>query len=364
LPTERLVVRSQVVAWLLLAGVAGSAALAAEPPASAPDEQPGITIEMLDALTRLPGDLGPLPAVPVPADNPQSEEKIELGRMLFFDKGLSLDRAQSCASCHDPELAFGDGRVRAQGFKGKELPRHSPSILNAAYNPVQFWDGRASTLEQQAEGPLLAAAEMSMLSEGRLVRRVQAVPEYRQRFRAVFGEGPTLKNVTRAIAAFERTLVTPHGRFDRYLRGDKGALSDGEKRGLILFIGKAACSQCHKGPNLTDNRFHRLGLAAGRGPRDVGRLAVTGKESDRGSFKTPTLRNCVLTAPYMHDGSLPTLSDVIDFYDRGGDVARGKSPLIKRLDLSAQEKADLLAFLQSLTGPLPSPQGQVTERTE
>jgi cytochrome c peroxidase len=358
-------VRGQVVAWLLLAGVARSAALAAEAPgASAPVEQLGITIEMLDAMTRLPGNLGPLPAVPVPADNPQSEEKIELGRMLFFDKGLSLDRTHSCASCHDPELAFRDGRSRAQGFRGRELPRRSPSVLNAAYNPVQFWDGRASTLEQQAEGPLLGATEMSLLSEGRLIRRVQAVPEYRQRFRAVFGGGPTLKNVTQAIAAFERTLVTPNGRFDRYLRGDKSALGDGEKRGLILFIGKAACSQCHNGPNLTDNRFHRLGLAAGPGPRDAGRLRVTGKESDRACFKTPTLRNSALTAPYMHDGSLKTLSDVIDFYDRGGDAVRGKSPLIVRLDLSAQEKADLLAFLQSLTGPLPSPQAHVTERTE
>lgn len=357
--------RVQVVAWLWLASVAGAATLAAEAPAvPAPDEQLGITIEMLDGMTRLPGNLGPLPAVPVPADNPQSEEKIQLGRMLFFDKRLSRDRTQSCASCHDPEMAFRDGRSRAQGFNGKELPRHSPSLLNVAYNPVQFWDGRASTLEQQAEGPLLAATEMSMLSEDRLIRRVQAVPEYRQRFRAVFGGGPTLKNVTKAIAAFERTLVTPNGRFDQYLRGDKSALSDVEKRGLIVFIGKAACSQCHNGPNLTDNRFHRLGLAAGSGPRDVGRLGVTGRESDRGCFKTPTLRNSVLTAPYMHDGSLKTLSDVIDFYDRGGDAVRRKSPLMVRLDLSAQEKADLLAFLQSLTGPLPSPQGHVSERTE
>ena len=359
-------IRAQRAGWVFLAALAAAATLPAQAAPTPPtvDDQPGITIEMLDAMTRLPGNLGPLPPVPVPLDNPQNEDKIQLGRMLFFDKRLSLDRAQSCASCHDPRKAFGDGRPRALGLHGKELARRSPTVLNAAYNPLQFWDGRASSLEQQAEGPLLSGAEMSMLTERRLVERLQEVPEYQERFREVFGGVPTLKNVAKAIAAFERTLVTPNGRFDLYLRGDKGSLSDGEKRGLILFIGKAACSQCHNGPNLTDNRFHRLGLPAGRGPRDVGRLGITGNEQDRGAFKTPTLRNTALMAPYMHDGGFKTLADVIDFYDRGGDRVARKSPLIVRLDLTTQEKADLIAFLGSLTGPLPVFPGAVAVRSE
>jgi cytochrome c peroxidase len=318
-----------------------------------PPEPAGITIEMLDQMSRLPGDLGPLPPVPVSADNPQDEAKVELGRKLFFDARLSRDRVQSCASCHDPRKCFSDGRPRAVGFGGRELARRSPSVLNAACNIRQFWDGRASTLEQQAEGPLLDKAEMNM-SADLLCARLQAVPEYNRWFQAVFGGSPTLKNAAKAIAAFERTLITPDGPFDAYAHGDKGALSISEKRGLILFIGKAACAQCHNGPTLTDSRFHRLGLSRRLpGPEDVGRFAVTGKDQDRGAFKTPTLRNVSLRAPYMHDGAFRTLEEVVDFYDRGGDVDPQKSPLIFELGLSKQEKSDLIAFLRSLTGQPP-----------
>jgi cytochrome c peroxidase len=341
--------------WALLACVTGAQALV-RPVGSSESPPPvpvAITIDMLDGMTRLPGDLGPLPPVPVSADNPQDEAKVELGRRLFFDARLSRDRAQSCASCHDPEKGFSDGRPRAVGFEGRQLARRSPSVLNAAYNNHQFWDGRASSLEQQAEGPLLAAAEMNM-SADLLGARLGAIPEYNRSFQGVFGGSPTLKNAARAIAAFERTLITPNAPFDAYARGKKDALTFNEKRGLILFIGKAACVQCHNGPTFTDSRFHRLGVQ-GRtpGPEDVGRFAVSGHDQDRGAFKTPTLRNVCLTAPYMHDGAFKTLEEVVDFYDRGGDSDPQKSPLIFELGLSQQEKSDLIAFLRSLAGQRP-----------
>ena len=318
---------------------------------------PAITPQMLDTLKTLPGGLAALPAVPIPADNPQSAAKIELGKKLFFDTRLSLDRASSCATCHSPEKAFADGLPRAKGFKGVTLPRNSPTVLNAAYNSAQFWDGRAATLDEQCKGPLLAPAEMNMLDEKHLVDRLASIPGYRHDFQTIFGGSPSLDSVTRAVAAFERTLVTPDSRFDRYAKGDKSALSDAEKRGLILFIGKAACSECHNGPNFTDNKYHNLGIAPAHGnPDDVGRFAVTKNPDDRNAFKTPTLRNIALTAPYMHDGSSATLEEVVDLYDRGGGDAPNKSKLIYKLDLTTQEKADLVAFMKSLSGTMPKMQ--------
>jgi cytochrome c peroxidase len=315
---------------------------------------PAITPQMLDMLKTLPGGLAALPAVPMPADNPQSSAKIELGKKLFFDTRLSLDRASSCATCHSPEKAFADGLPRAKGFKGALLPRNSPTVLNAAYNSAQFWDGRAATLDEQCKGPLLAPAEMNMLDEKHLVDRLNSIPGYRHDFQTIFGGSPSLDSVTRAVAAFERTLVTPNSRFDRYAMGVKTALSDSEKRGLILFIGKAACSECHNGPNFTDNKYHNLGIATAHGtPDDAGRFAVTKNPEDRNAFKTPTLRNIALTAPYMHDGSSATLEEVVELYDRGGGDAPNKSKLIYKLDLTAQEKADLVAFMKSLNGTLP-----------
>jgi cytochrome c peroxidase len=194
---------------------------------------------------------------------------------------------------------------------------------------------------------------MNMTGE-ELVTRLEGLPGYGEQFRTVFGGKPTFKNVAKALAAFERTLVTPDSRFDAYARGDKDALSGSEKRGLILFIGKAACAQCHNGGTFTDQRFHRIGVPlGGPGEKDLGRFAVTGNELDRGAFKTPTLRNVALTGPYMHNGTLKTLEDVVEFYDRGGDTVSGKSALIFKLELNRQQKADLVAFLRSLTGHVP-----------
>jgi cytochrome c peroxidase len=305
---------------------------------------------VLDSMRELPNGLGALPPVVAPADNPQTPQKIALGKTLFFDKQLSGDRTMSCATCHDPDKGFSDGRVKAIGFGGKELPRHSPTVLNAAYNSFQFWDGRATSLEEQARGPITSAAEMNLADESELIRRLQADPRYQWKFEEVFGEGPSLSNVARAIAAYERTLVTRNSRFDRYARGDKKALTHEEKEGLALFLGKARCSQCHSGPNFTDNKFYNLGVAEAS---DAGRYVVTKQADDLGAFKTSGLRDVTRHAPYMHDGSLATLEAVVNYYDRGGDEAKNKSQLMTRLELTPEEKRNLVAFLRSLTGEMP-----------
>lgn len=312
-----------------------------------------ITIEILDQMTKLQGDIGSLPAVPIPSGNLQTPEKVELGKMLFFDKRLSGNNTISCGTCHDPAKGFSDGKARAIGFGGKELGRHSPTILNAAYNGPQFWDGRSPSLEDQAMKPIEANVEMNLPREV-MVGRLISIPEYKRRFRTIFGEDPSLENVGMAIAAFERTVITPNAPFDRYARGDKQALSPQEKRGLILFMSKAACTQCHNDPNFSDNKFHVLGVPQ-KGPlaEDSGRYEVTKDEKDKGAFKTPSLRNIALTAPYMHDGAFETLDEVVEFYNQGGGSVPHKSPKLLKLRLTKQEKSDLVAFLKVLTGTQP-----------
>ena len=322
---------------------------ASEVSSSRPNTDLPITIEVLDQLKSLPGDLAPLPEVPIPKDNPQSPDKIELGKMLFFDPRLSGNGHWACATCHNPAFAFTDGLPRALGFFEKELGRHTPSLLNTAYNTSQFWDGRVATLEEQARMPILNKQEMNNTEE-ELEKRLNRIPGYQKRFDEVFGGPATLDRVARAIAAFQRTLVTGESRFDRYLKGDKGALTDQEKSGLILFISKAACTQCHNGPNLTDNRFHNVGtLHVGPLKVDLGRMNVTRDPNDMHAFKTPGLRNVALTPPYMHDGVLGSLEEVIEFYNKGGEDLPNKSPKIFKLNLTKQGKADLVAFLKALT---------------
>ena len=303
-------------------------------------------VRMIDSLQELPMELGPLPAVKTPIDNPLSGRKIALGRRLFFDTNLSPDGTLSCASCHDPRKGFSDGRPRATGFHGKQLPRRTPSLWNSAYNVSQFWDGRAATLEAQAVFPLTSVGEMASTDRNALQARLLAQPRYAAEFNAVFGKGPTVQNITAALAAFERTLISSNSRFDRYARGDKNALTLREKDGLVLFIGKARCIRCHNGPNFTDNKFDNIGTGD---KLDEGRFVVTHREEDSGSFKTPTLRNVALHAPYMHDGSASTLESVIDYYDRGGNARPGKSPFVMRIGMTEREKRDLISFLNSLT---------------
>jgi len=313
------------------------------------------TTEMLDQMDALPGELTFLPPVPENPANPLTPEKVELGKLLYFDPRLSRDESMSCATCHHPNHGWGDGKARAVGFNGQILGRHSPTVLNAAYNAPQFWDGRAKDLEEQAAGPIMAAGEMNMGSEEAVIERISAVPEYARMFQAVFNGPPTLERIAWAIAAFEKTIVTPDAPFDRYARGDKSALTDEAKRGLILFFGKAECAQCHSGPNFTDNKFHNLGVhTPDRAEPDPGRFAVTQDEKDRGAFKTPSVRNAELTAPFMHDGSVATLEDLVEFYNRGGGEGANKSELLHALGLTDAEKSDLLAFIRSLTGVQPS----------
>jgi cytochrome c peroxidase len=311
---------------------------------------PPITPDMLDGMKELPGGLNALPAIPSAI---QSNQKSELGKRLFFDTRLSLDGRTSCATCHNPDKAFTDGLPRSTGFQGTVLRRNAPTILNAAYNQAQFWDGRATSLGEQCKTPLLSPTEMNMIDEHHLVDRLNRIPGYLSDFQSVFAGGPSLDNVTTAIAAFEQTLITADSPFDRYMKGDKNALSPSEKRGLILFFSKGACSECHKGVNFTDGEYHNLGDIPDSGaPIDLGRFEVTHQNSDIRAFKTPGLRNVARTAPYMHDGAFATLEEVIEFYDRGGDDTPNKSTLIYKLNLTAGDKSDLLAFLKSLNGSL------------
>lgn len=306
------------------------------------------------AKGRLVVPLG-LPAPWVPPSNPMSEAKVELGGRLFLDRRLSRDGTKGCVDCHDPDKGFADGRPTALGVRGQVGHRNVPTLLNAAVYPALLWDGRAVSLEAQAEGPLLAPTELDM-TEDLLVERVASDPAYAPAFRAAFGsETVSLRRVAQALAAFQRTLLAADSPFDRFwFGGDEAALSVEARRGHELFRTKGACASCHVvGPSdaaFTDFGFHATGTVA-EGATDLGRFNVTGLDDDRGRFRTPSLRNVALTAPYFHDGSAATLLDVVEHYDRGGRRVAGRAPEISPLRLSADEKADLVAFLESLTSP-------------
>ena len=296
----------------------------------------------------LPAFLGPLEPPVAPRDNPTTDEKIELGRMLYFDPRLSGNGTVSCATCHNPALGFSDGQAKSIGINGTVLGRSSPTVLNAAHYRAQFWDGRATTLEEQAKGPLLNPNEMKG-DAAAMIKSVTAIAAYRDRFMKVFGTSPSFDNVANAIAAFERICVDQDSPFDRYARGDDDAITEQARRGLEVFTLQGRCASCHSGANFSDSKFHNIGLP----DADEGRAAISKDKSDQKAFKTPTLRNITLTAPYMHDGSLKTLREVIDHYvDVPKNPAnKGKlSPLMPVIDLTEQEKQDLEAFLKSLTG--------------
>ena len=296
--------------------------------------------------------LGQLPNVPIPSHNLQFVAKVELGKLLFFDPRLSKDNSISCASCHVPTAGFADPRQFSLGVGGEQGGRNAPSVMNAAYNHFQFWDGRAGSLEEQALGPIQNPIEMAETLDG-VVQKLSTVKAYQARFRGVFGEDVSPDGIAQAIAAFERTLISTNSPFDRFVAGDKGALSKSAQRGFELFQGKARCVLCHNGPNFTDNKFHNLGVPqVGPLKEDVGRYAVTKRESDRGAFKTATLRSIALTAPYMHTGGFATLEDVVEFYNQGGEAVPGKDVFMTALNLTDQEKKDLVEFMNTLTGEL------------
>lgn len=292
-----------------------------------------------------------LPALSVPPDNPLTEAGVELGKQLFFDKRLSVDNALSCASCHDPSRGWSNGKAFALGVGGKLGDRNVPSIVNVTYSTFLFWDGRASGLEEQALAPILNLDEMAMPSPAELESRLNRIPGYREQFQCVFGTDVTAANVGKALAAFQRTILSGNAPYDRFKAGEADALSESAQRGMKLFSNKAHCSACHSGPNFTDGAFHNIGVGFNNKNLDVGRQKITGLLGDRGSFRTPTLREVVRSAPYMHDGSLNTLEEVIDYYDRGGIRNPQLDEEISPLKLTPQEKRDLLAFLrEGLTG--------------
>lgn len=293
---------------------------------------------------------GQWPPVPIPPDNPQTPAKIALGAQLYFDPRLSADNTISCATCHDPEMGWANHSATDTGIYGRVGNRNSGTILDSAYMTFQFWDGRAGSLEEQALGPIHNPVEMGETLEN-VVRKLNAIPGYRTQFQTVFGTDVTADGIAKAIAAFERTVVTGPSPYDRHLAGDAAALSPAARRGLEVFTGKARCARCHNGHILSDQSFHNLGVGMSRPNQDLGRFAVTQNTIDRGRFKTPMLRNVALTYPYFHDGSANTLADVVEFYDRG--IPSSADRTVRPLGLTDEEQADLVAFLESLTGTLP-----------
>jgi cytochrome c peroxidase len=300
-----------------------------------------------------------LPPVAIPADNPPTADSIALGRKLFFDVRLSADDTVSCATCHNPQLSFTDGLPGSRGIGKKIGRRNAPTILNSAYYSTFFWDGRAPTLEQQAGFPIANPDEMGQ-SHDLSIKKFEKIPEYRIEFELVFGPGRlTIEKIEMALASYERTLLSGDSAFDRYeYGGDKTALSPEAVRGLALFTDKAKgnCVTCHtvgeKYATFSDGKFHNLGAGINSKGEltDLGRYEVTKVEADKGAFRTPDLRNVAKTGPYMHDGSLKTLKDVVDFYDGGGTANPQLDKEIKELKLSAREREDLVTFLESLTG--------------
>lgn len=282
-----------------------------------------------------------LPPIPYPKDNPPSDEKIALGKQLYFDGRLSADGKVSCASCHDPAKGFSNADQFATGVEGKKGGRNSPTVINAAYQKFQFWDGRAKSLEDQALGPIQNPIEMNMTLDA-VVAKLNGIEGYKSQFQKVFNTDVTSDGIAKAIAAYERTVLSGDAPYDKFKAGDTSALSEAAQRGMKLFFGKANCVSCHSGPNFTDNGFHNIGVGSG----DEGRFAISKSEGDKGAFKTPTVREIAKTGPYMHDGSLKTLEEVVAHYVKGGTPNPQLDEEIFPLKLTPEESADLVTFMK------------------
>lgn len=287
--------------------------------------------------------------IPFPKDNTYTPQKASLGKKLYFDTRLSVTSAQSCASCHSPGFGWGDGLAVGVGHGMAKLGRRSPTVVNAAWSAIFMWDGRLATLEEQALGPIESPGEMNMPID-RLMTRLESIAEYKPLFEAAFpGEGMKVKTLARAIATYERTVVSERAPFDAWIEGDEKAIPEDAKRGFALFNGKAQCAACHEGWNFTNEGFQDIGLPS----EDIGRgQFLPGVIKMQHAFKTPGLREIGRRGPYMHDGSLATLEQVIDHYDHAGVVRPSRSDLMRPLGLTAQEKSELVAFLKTLTSDL------------
>ncbi|MBM3219661.1 MAG: cytochrome-c peroxidase [Candidatus Rokubacteria bacterium] len=279
----------------------------------------------------------------VPADNPLTPEKIALGKQLFWDKRWSRNGTIACVSCHDPAHGWADARTVSLRFDGTPTPRHSPTLVNRLFSDTQQWAGTRTSLEDQA---MKASDQTPEL----LVKNLGPIEGYRVQFQKVFGTGVTPEGVAKAMAAYERTILSGNSPYDRFRAGDEKALSPAARRGLTLFEGKARCVTCHAGFNFTDETYHNIGVGMNREKPDLGRFTVTKRDEHKGAFKTPTLRDVAKRPPFMHDGSMTSLAQVIAFYNEGGVKNEWLSGDVKPLGLNATEMADLVVFLESLTG--------------
>ncbi len=297
-----------------------------------------------------------LPALPVPKDNPMTAAKVELGKMLYFDKRLSKDGTVSCATCHDPKMAWTEHRKTSKGIKDQVGDRNSPTVINAAYMTSQFWDGREPTLEKQALGPIENPIEMGH-KLGEMIDDLSKVAGYKAEFQKVFPkEGMTKETIAKAIAAFERTVLSGNSPYDKSKDGDAKALTDAQKRGMDLFMDKASCATCHAPPIFSNNKFYNAGVGMDKPKPDEGRKKVTGKDGDLGKFRVPHLRNVAETGPYFHDGSVEKLESAVELMAAGGKDNPNLSPMMKAVGgvkLTQAEKADLVEFLKALSGEYP-----------
>jgi cytochrome c peroxidase len=276
-----------------------------------------------------------------PKDNAPSDEKISLGKQLYFDKRLSADNTISCASCHDPKKGWSNGEQFATGVGGKRGGRNAPTVINSAYYSFQFWDGRAKTLEDQALGPIANPIEMNMPID-KVVEKLNGIQGYKDQFQKVFGTDVTDKGLAQAIAAFERTVLSGDAPYDKFKAGDQAALTEPAQRGMKLFFGKANCSACHTGANFSDNAFHNIGYDS----EDVGRAAISKLKGDTGAMKTPTLRDIAKSGPYFHLGEVKTLEEVVAHYNKGGNNNAYQDEEVFALKLTETEMADLVTFLK------------------
>lgn len=317
----------------------------------APDSSalfPSLQNNLAQNLTRLNAPRITWPDVPVPADNPLTQAKVELGLRLFFEPRLSSRNTLSCATCHQPGKGFSNGEPTAAGVDGIRGGRNTPTIYTTGHHKTLFWDGRAATLEEQALGPIQNPIEMNE-SLANVIRKLGEIPYYPQKFRQAFGTEITAAGMAQALASFERALALSPSPYDRFQNGEDTALNESQKRGLELFSRRAHCMTCHKGTSFTDSKFHNLGVGIQQANPDVGRFQVTQQPEDWGAFKTPPLRNIAQSGPYMHDGSLKTLEAVVDYYDRGGNDNPHLDREMRPLNLTPTDKQDLVNFMRVLS---------------
>lgn len=287
-------------------------------------------------------------AAVVPEDNPLTPEKVALGKQIFWDKRLSGDGTINCVSCHLPEHGWSDPRQSSVHVGGRRSLRHSPTLLNRLFSVRQGWAGSFESLED------FVRRDVTRRDGAMVFQHLAAIPGYQQAFRQVFGSDVNPESIAKAVAAYMRTILSGNSPYDRFRAGDKSALSPSAQRGLSLFEGRARCDRCHTGANFTDEGYHNLGVGMDKEKPDLGRFLVTQREVSKGAFKTPTLRDVARRPLYMHDGSLKTLREVVEFYNRGGIANPARSPDVVPLDLTVEEQGDLVALLEALTGEVPA----------